>query len=516
MVYLRWLAFITGYVTLDWVSYLHALNGLNITPWNPALSLGLVCWLAYGRVVVVPWFAALILGEGVVRGWPATPLQTALNSALLLTGYVSIAELWRRFASVRTLLTNQAHLLAWLVISLVGTLVTASVYIIALSAEGLIQPTDRIAAFLQFWVGDFVGIIATMPFFWLAIIHPERLTALLHQPGTMVLTLLSIAAVAIAFSLGAAGEFQYFYLLFLPLVLSAARGGLAAAAVAAFVLQASVVVAVRALNILAVTVLELQLLAAALASLGLFVGILVDERQRAAAELQHSLRLAAAGEMAAALAHELNQPLTALSTYGVAAEELLARPAEGERLRETVRAMVAESHHAAEVVRRLRDFFTTGATRLETISLPDLLALAPSLLDRAATVGARLDVRPIPQVRVLADRVQIEVVLRNLVLNALDAVSMQQEGERLVAVEAEVSSPGWACITVTDSGAGLTRAGEAGLFEPFHTTKANGMGLGLAISRAIAEAHGGSLVAEIGPGGLFRLRLPLEKAVNAA
>src|SRR5690606_5909396 len=103
------------------------------------------------------------------------------------------------------------------------------------------------------------------------------------------------------------------------------------------------------------------------------VGVFADEQRRMGAELRQSLRLAAAGEMAAALAHELNQPLTAMSAYGATCEDLISQGEQGDRLLTMVRRMVAESHRTAEVVSRLRDFFRTGDTRLEHVAVADLL-----------------------------------------------------------------------------------------------------------------------------------------------
>lgn len=234
-------------------------------------------------------------------------------------------------------------------------------------------------------------------------------------------------------------------------------------------------------------------------------------------ELAHVSRVSAMGTMASSLAHELNQPLTALSAYGTACEELLARGDTGEPLRNAIRLMVSESFRAAEVVRRLRDFFRTGTTRLEPVPLGELLPVAAGpFRARAEQDGVDLALTSAPEGVVMADRPQIEVVIRNLLSNAFDAVAAQPPGKRRVSLSAEPEGPDRVCIKVEDSGPGLSGVAAARLFEPFSSTKSSGLGLGLAISRAIAEAHGGSLRAEVGGHGVFRLQLPFERTAPNA
>lgn len=512
---LLWLSFVLAYVALDWASYLHALHGLNITPWNPSLALALVCWLRYGRFTAIPWFTALLVGEILIRGLPA-PLPTTLAlSGVLVIGYGAIAETLRRYITAGELLTDQRQLLTWLTIVLFGTLATSCLYISLLLTADLLPVGDGLVALVRFWIGDCVGIVVTMPFFSMLFEHRARLRDILRRWETAAYATLAIGMLWVAFGLGGSGEFQYFYLLFLPIVWAAARQGMAGASLAAFVLQAGIVIAVEYLQLIAVTVFELQMLGAVLAFVGFFIGVVIDEKQRIGKELQRTLRLAAAGEMAGALAHELNQPLTALSTYGTACEHLLAQGETGEQLRATIRRMIAESFRAADVVRRLRDFFRTGATRLERIELSELFdAAGAHFTHKAQQTGVEFLIDRAPPCALLADRLQLEVVLRNLLANAFDAVGGEHRasGDRpCVRLSAQLESAERVCIRVEDNGPGLSPADLTRLFEAFHSSKANGLGLGLAISRAIVEAHGGSLLAEAMDRGVFKLLLPTER-----
>jgi two-component system sensor kinase FixL len=306
-------------------------------------------------------------------------------------------------------------------------------------------------------------------------------------------------------------DFKYFYVLFLPVAWAAARQGLAGAVFSAAIVQVGIIGAVQLLGLSAVTVLEIQTLAVVLVLFGFFIGIVVDEKQRVSTELRQTLRLAAAGEMAGALAHELNQPLTALSAYGTACEHMLQQGETGDRLRETIRRMVAESFRAAEVVRRLRDFFRTGATRLEPIALAELLAgVVSPFAAKAQQQGVELVVDPASPYVLMADRLQLEVVLRNLLANAFDAVANQPIGQRHITLSTHAEGAGRVCVCVEDSGPGVSGAAAARLFEAFQSSKKSGLGLGLVISRAIVEAHGGNLWAEVADHGLFKLVLPTE------
>ncbi len=288
---------------------------------------------------------------------------------------------------------------------------------------------------------------------------------------------------------------------------------MAGAIVSASLLQVEVIVAVQMLSYSAVTVAELQMLSLSMALIGFFIGSVVDEQRRTSNELRQTLRLAAAGEMAGALAHELNQPLTALAAYASACETLLERGEQGERLNAAIRGMLLESGRTGEVVRRLRDFFRTGATRLEAVRLPDVVEQAAChYREKAAAQRIDFDVGQVPEETLLADRLQLEVVLRNLLANAFEAVGQAGCARRTVSLSGDVLPGGRVSLTVEDSGAGLSAQAAASLFEPFRSSKSSGLGLGLVISRAIVETHGGSLRGEVADHGIFKIVLPTHDA----
>lgn len=513
----RWRDFallVIGYVALDWASYIHPLHGLNITPWNPAPALGVVFLIRYGKRAVVPTITAIVLAEIWGRGLPiAFPITLAI-AVMLTFGYWGISACLQRYIQEGQMFIDQRSLFIWAGVVTGGTLVNSGIFVLPLSLAGYVPKEGIGEAVFHYWVGDCAGVLGAMPLLWMLMDEHRRsqLSQLVLRPRFLAYLAITAISIWIAFGLGATAAFKYFYALFFPVAWAASRQGFAGAVVAATLVQLGIIVAVHWQDVAIVTVVEVQTLAAGIALFGFFIGVVVDEKQRVSAELRQTLRLAAAGEMAGALAHELNQPLTALSAYGSACEQLLKNGETGARLRDAVQSMVQESFRASEVLRRLRDFFRTGATRLETLALDELLAVVVASFEpRAQRDSIKLSIGPVPRVVVLGDRLQLEVVLRNLIANAFDAVSERPVGERKVGVSVAKEGGSVVCISVEDSGPGFDEARLSRLFEGFQSTKSSGLGLGLVISRAIVEAHGGSLWAEAAAHGIFRLSLPTEE-----
>lgn len=510
-------AFIALYVALDAASFIDPLHGLNITPWNPAPALGMVFLLRRGPAAPYAMVTAVLLGEWVLRGVPSSWFISVGSALILALGYLLLGALLRRILSSVTLIDDRASLFRWVITITLGTFLNSLIYLSSLRLMGLLPADGWLEGVLRFWVGDAVGMAVAMPLIWWLTTQRGRflLRAAVLRWESLGYLLLSLATLFAVFSFSKDAGFQLFYLLFLPIVWAATRQGMAGAILSASVMQAGVIVAVLWLGYSAVTIAELQILAFAMALIGFFIGCVVDEQRRTSEELRQSLRLAAAGEMAGALAHELNQPLTALAAYASACETLLHRGEAGERLLLAIRGMLTESARTGDVVRRLRDFFRTGATRLEVLPLADIIEHALlSFRDKLAQRGITLHAGSVPGVEVQADRLQIEVVLRNLLSNAIEAVdSLPADGthRREIVLTAELRAGGRVLVCVEDSGPGLSEQDAARLFEAYQSSKSSGMGLGLLISRAIIETHGGQLWGEIGPRGRFKFELPVHE-----
>lgn len=251
-----------------------------------------------------------------------------------------------------------------------------------------------------------------------------------------------------------------------------------------------------------------------------FTGFIRDlsERQQTEARLQelqseliHISRLSAMGEMASALAHELNQPLSAVANYMMGSRRLLeTETGETARLvRDAMDKAAEQSLRAGQIIRRLRDFVARGESEKRVESLKKLVEEAAALaLVGVKEHGVRVSFRIDPTIdRVLADRVQIQQVILNLIRNAIEA--MEGQPVRELVITTEPAEDHMVAISIADTGTGLAPEILPKLFEPFVSTKSNGMGVGLSISRTIVEAHGGSISARPNQehGTVFRLTL---------
>jgi two-component system sensor kinase FixL len=225
------------------------------------------------------------------------------------------------------------------------------------------------------------------------------------------------------------------------------------------------------------------------------------------------------GTLASSLAHELNQPLTAITSYCQGAADLLEGEADPDRLamaREAMRETAEQALRAGQIVKRMRDFLSHGETEHHAEELSRLIAEANALAlvgTREHGIDVQVNLDPACN-HVFVDRIQIQQVLFNLIRNAIDA--MLQSAVRSLTISSEPLSDGFVQISVGDTGNGIDDAVADQLFQPFVTTKRTGMGIGLSICRTIVESHGGSIWFEPGPeaGTIFRFTLPKAEPVD--
>lgn len=507
------LAFVLLYLLLEWASYITPLRQLNLTPWNPAPALGLLYIIRRGRHGALMLLVAVITSDLFLRGTPASLLVSLWLDVVLTAGYVAMAWLLRRQFPDSGLFADRRGLMIWTAIVVIGSFVNSLLYISQLLYTHLLIFEEWFEAMMRFWIGDSVGIFVTMPVFWWLQDASRRalfLRALLRSE-TLLYTVFIGLSLWMVFAPSDETHFRYFYILFLPAVWAASRQGMTGAIYCVTLLQIGLLAGGLLRETSDVSLFELQIRAFLLALVGFLIGISVDEQRRAASDLRHSLRLAAAGEMAGALAHELNQPLTALAAYGSACRQLLAQGGDNAQLTSVVEKMTQEAARAAQVMRRLRDFFRTGATRLEYFTLQKLVdEVSPGFMEKACSAKVDFSVQPLPVARIHGDALQLGVVLRNLLANAFDAVQEFRPQNGQVGLSAHVEVPRRLVIEVHDNGPGPSKHILDQMFEPFASSKSSGLGLGLAISRTIVEAHGGSLNMVLGDHGCFRLILPME------
>jgi signal transduction histidine kinase len=272
---------------------------------------------------------------------------------------------------------------------------------------------------------------------------------------------------------------------------------------------------------------QIMLIAAALLlQTALIVGLVYEHRRRQIAEadslqrvndLARMNRFATAGELSASIAHEIRQPLTTISLNGQAALSFLKRRIRNiDELRRAVETVIAESHHADEIIKSVRAMFKHESTARSEVNLNQLIQQVIALTARSINSNKIVlkthladDVPPV----VTADPIQLQQVILNLVMNAVEAMSHSRRRIRSLTLRTEVDPAGTASVRVTDSGPPVDPEVVKKMFQPFFTTKAGGMGMGLSICQTIVEAHGGRLIAAANnPHGMeFQITLPLHQ-----
>jgi len=516
MKFLRYLrdaaVFAPCYIAFDWASYIDPVGPFNITPWNPQAALA-IAWMMLGGLLHAPAvLATVLLADVIVRGLPGGWLVTGMTALALTGGYAAIAGALKSLLS-DTGLRSTRQLTIFCAAVIAGTCAVGACFIGILNAAGLLTGATFGEAWLRFWIGDAVGVLVTAPLLFAAadVTRRRALVALARNPEALLQFAVLVGTVWLIFRGLGADPSRQFYLLFLPLIWIAVRFGMNGAIMAAGVVQIGVILGIHGESARELPVIELQALLVALTLTGLYLGVTVDQRQRAEEGLRQTLRLAAAGEMAGAIAHEVNQPLTAVANYGRSAQMLLDRePGTPPQAREIIGRILAEAERASEIVRRLRDFFRAGTTRLEVVRIDELMRSARRIAESAvAGKPVSFEIRDASQLAPLfVDRLQVEVVLRNLVANAVESMTGACVRDGRLVVSAMPEGGRFVRIVVADNGPGVAAANRDSLFEPFVSGKSTGMGLGLAVSRAIAEAHGGALEAAATPHGEFHLVLP--------
>jgi signal transduction histidine kinase len=496
--------------------------------WNPqpALAMAAVAWggLRYVPLVFLGALVADLIASP--SGGPGIVVAALIITAAYSAGGYAVG----RFTRIGRPDASARDLSRFLLVALACA-------VLAALADALVTPGDPVAplrtlalATLERLTGNVVGVVVvgTLLLQWMGGALPELMADPAARRGllrdlALFLLLLAVALVVI-FGVKPLDEFRMFYLLFLPALAVAMRHGLSGAVLAAALVQAGLLLALVLSQTRAATVLEFQLLMLALAITTLYIGALAGERTRQAAALDaraaelraqsealaEAQRVAATAELAGALAHELNQPLSAVANYARASRLIAEQGHDRGLLLDTLARIADESARAGEFVRRMRDFYRSGQLRLQACAVDELLRDAAG---RAAErisrlrVQVQVDCEP-PGLVLQVDRVQLATVLANLVKNALDALEAAPAPRRLWLRAWEVPGSGRIVIEVADTGPGVVSEVRATLFDPMSTTKPQGMGLGLAMSRRIVERHGGRIWLET-PARPTSLRLEL-------
>jgi nitrogen-specific signal transduction histidine kinase len=399
--------------------------------------------------------------------------------------------------------------------------------------DPLLDLGDILVAVRPLLIGDVIGIAVITPLV-LRLVSHERL-----RPGRNARTIAPELCLYVAVVIGVlwivvgaseAQGFRLFYLLFLPLVAAAVRYGLDGACVGLAVTQLGLVGLLHGYGYDAAAFTEFQTLMLVLSATGLTVGVVVSERQHAfetvreveaalkakQEEAARAARVSLVGGTAAALAHEINQPMTAARALARSVQEILRSPsADFARADNNLTRLIAQIDHAGDVVRRIREFLRRGRPQASAFDvgdlLEDVLTLArPELAARGIRIEREADAALPP---IFGDRVQLQQVVHNLVRNAAESIAGSRAPEGRIRVVAQrLDEPARVEIGVIDDGPGVGSDVASRLFEPLISSKDDGLGLGLSICVSIVEAHHGRIWLQSGAPGAteFRFSVPLD------
>lgn len=512
--------FFVAYTVLGWLVY-HFPGRFGVNPFIPHAALAIAVLMVCGKRCLPAVFLAVVVVEYFLPIPERTLLAVVLVSAIMTAGYAAISVLLTGRLRIQFELETRRDVARLLFVTMSVMLLCGLAYIGTLILLDIGREGRYWYGVRRFFTGHSVGILIAAPlvFMMLTARRRQEFAAFFRsrEAWVHIVVFLAVGWWVFVRDPDSRNHIQNFYLWFLPLVWIATRFGLMGTVIWLVLLQAGLFLMFKLTGYKPQSVFELQLLVLALAITGLLLGVTIDEQRRASADFRESLKLAAAGEMAAAIAHEINQPLTALSNYATAGQ-LIARAPQPDRtqLTATMSKLLAETQRTAAVVQRLRDFFRTGATQLERVAMGELTEnVVQRLRAQAEAANITLVSRVEPSVeQVQADALQIEVVLRNLITNAIDSVTESGAPQGHVGLNVRAHVDGGVLVEVRDSGRGVRSADSERLFASFVTSKTQGMGMGLAISRAIVEAHGGRIWTVPGDTGLFCFTLPQQAAAD--
>jgi two-component system, LuxR family, sensor kinase FixL len=505
------------------------LPDVGFTLWNPPPACSLALLLIKGFQFAPALFPAAVLADGLNGGFSIGVMPTLVMDAIIAAGYSTIAAALRPFAGAATGFRSVRDVVGFLGVVCVGVLAVAGLVGVALVLLHELPPDRLVAAVRHFWIGDITGIVGLFPMLMTRRFAWERwreLRARTRFVDFAVFALALASALWIVFEVAAPKEFQFFYLLLLPMIWIGVRHGLPCCAVAILIEQLALIAVVVLYDYSTSDFTDFQLLSLAIAITGLLLGAVVTERQHTElrlrqqqAELGRMARLTTAGALGSAIVHQISQPLATIATYVHACRVFLVPALQNpEFLSATLAKVESETLRAGEIVERLRDFLSKGDTRFVPLDLAQVAhAVVAVLADDAQLRRVEVSILAQSVVWVTADRLQMEQVLLNLIRNGIEAAAENATREKHVWVsldhlDDEVQ------VAVEDNGPGVHPEIAEQLFEPFTTRKARGMGLGLSLSRQIVELHGGDLWWDrtVATGARFAFRLPIHRSSTNA
>jgi two-component system, LuxR family, sensor kinase FixL len=520
----QWLhggAFVVVYLFVETATRTYQLDGLGITLWGPAAGLSVVYLLTTGLSSASFILAAAMIADFVVYDGQKSIWVSAGTSLVLTGGFSGLALVLRH--RWKNLPPTVSDVLALLVLVPVGVLIIAVFYCSILLAAGLVSEWRFLLALRDLWIGDTLGIVTLLPAAGVVVQLVAAKPALWSRANIVAAigsVIMIAAALGVIFGLQDAGAYQFFYLLFLPIIWIAVRWGYAGAAITLLIAHVMLVTVSTYLGYAAYDFIAFQMLMLILSATGLLLGVAITERRCAEErsriqdrDLARASRQAIIGATGTAIAHEISQPLASATTYLHVARRKLRRPGTDlDSVDEALAQAEADARRTRETLERVRDYISSGRLCLTEIDVDCLVDRLAKLIGRDAEArGVSIAVscaNHLPAMR--GDRIQLEQLILNLLSNGVDAAA-ERPGAGQVRLRIAQRRNRIAFI-VDDNGTGVPAGMAKRMFEPFETSKQKGMGLGLTLVRQIVAAHGGTISWEgLEPRGTrFVVELPVD------
>lgn len=510
--------YLACYVVLDWVGYISPYKSFNITAWNPGTGLSFALVLLLGQRYLPLIALAPVLGDISVLGsntvWYVEPIVAIVIGGGYTLGLTYLIRPSTRFDATLSTMRDVVLLVATALVSCAGV---AIVYVGTLYTLGWVPAADVVVAVRRLWVGDLIGVLVVAPLVLILATSGSRPRLDLES---VLMGVAVVAAIAIVFTPTSVSHLHLFYVLFLPIIWIALRHGLEGVTLGLGLTQIGVIAGAVADNNEPLNVTALQALMMVLALTGLAIGTVVSERRRIEQQLRLNQEAVARimlvgtmGELASAIAHEINQPLTAIANYTrVVKRHLEVGGIDRATALDAARKTVDQVERTSALIKSIRELIRLGRSEVGPVAVQRIVHDSVELIEHVANRAAvtiEVDMpRDLPSV--LADVMQIEQALMNLMLNGIEAIEQAGSAERKVLISARQLGTGQIEIAVADSGPGFAKEIGVDGASPMKTTKPNGLGLGLALTRSIVEANGGALTIEsTSRGAIARFTIPI-------
>lgn len=508
--------YIVAYAGIVWLSAAYTPNRLGIVPWGPQTGLAFAAFLLIGSRLW-PFLIIAVAAGDFATAWPSMPLTVRLLAPIIIGGGYSLALYVLTYPALRfdPYLRTLRDVLLLETTAILSSTTIAVLYVNLLAACGVLHSGELLSAAFRFAISDLIGISIVTPLLLLGYRGSHIPTPNIEnglQGGSIA------AALVLAFGFPSLPHFRLFNVVFFPIIWIALRYGLQGAAYGLFVTQLGLIAALHFIGDQPGNLPAFQGLMLVLAFTGLAIGGLVSERRRVEQQLRlhrdsgaEIFRLGSAGELATAIAHEINQPLTAIANYTQIIQRYLDAGLGNRHTAIEAAAKVSDQVARTDaVIKSFRELVRRGRPRLKSESVYDVLSEAVELTmpmlqqkDIDASVSVERDTHA-----VMMDRLQIEQVLINLIQNSTEAMSARPiEQKRLSLHAANVGTS--VEITVADNGPGFPSWFDIRRPAMLLSEKAEGLGVGLSFCRTIVESHRGELrIGGSADGAVVTIRLP--------